>query len=150
MKTVTDDGTWYEQVAESDSRSSRNGADFQPRKNHDRLYSLLLAFNVTNIEQIDNSSEPPLYRVTASELTNSDGFSQYSFESVENASLVFVVDTWGLIHRYRFEATGTSRGESARVTESVQVSNVGNTTVSRPSWYRTALETENASRNRSR
>ncbi|WP_049972090.1 hypothetical protein [Haladaptatus cibarius] len=65
---------------------------------------------------------------------------------MENASLVFVVDTWGLIHWYEFEATGIADDRPARITESMRISDIGRTTVSRPSWYGQAMEMENSSR----
>ncbi|SIR80169.1 hypothetical protein SAMN05421858_3805 [Haladaptatus litoreus] len=111
-----------------------------------QLQSLLLAVNVTNVERIDTNSGTLRYRVTASELTNPDALTPYYLDSVKNASLVFVVDTWGLIHQYEFEATGMADDRPARITESMRLSDIGRTTVSRPSWYERAMETGNSSR----
>ncbi|WP_458187705.1 hypothetical protein [Haladaptatus sp. NG-WS-4] len=87
------------------------------------------------------SQSGQLARVAANDLgypaslTSSGGF-----DSVENASLLAVIDTWGLVHRYRFEATGTIDGEQVHRTETFEVMNAGATIISHPPWYSAAME----------
>ncbi|WP_458207633.1 DUF7537 family lipoprotein [Haladaptatus sp. NG-SE-30] len=110
--------------------------------NHDRLYVLFTAMNVTHVDRIEtNDTDTPTYRVVANDLvypvslTNSGGF-----DSVENVSLVAVIDTWGMVHRYRFEVTVTIDGETVHRMETFEVTNAGVTTISRPLWYSAAME----------
>ncbi|GAA0231383.1 hypothetical protein ACFFQF_25685 [Haladaptatus pallidirubidus] len=138
------DNTTYRRGSVGHLNPSQNNPPLYSQ-NRNQLQSLLLAFDVTSVKRIDADSGTPRYRVTASELANRDALSHY-LESVANASLVFVVDTWGLIHQYQFEATGMADDQPARITESMRISDIGRTTVSRPSWYGQAMETGNSSR----
>jgi hypothetical protein len=63
--------------------------------NHDRLYVLFTAMNVTRVERIETAeSGTPTYKVVANDLSNPVAIaSNDGFDSVENASLVAVVDT---------------------------------------------------------
>ncbi len=124
------------------SQNERALARAQGPTNRDRLYALFTAMNVTHVERVETKpSGTPTYRVVADDLVHPVTLTGVNdFDSVENASLVAVIDTWGLIHRYRFEATGTVDGERVHRTESVEITNIGETSVERPSWVSGALE----------
>lgn len=110
--------------------------------NHDRLYVLFTVMNVTRVERIKSAKlGTPTYRVVANDLSNPVALtSNDGFDSVENVSLVAVVDTWGLVHRYRFEVTDVRNGKRIRRTETFEVTNVGETQVTRPPWFEEAMK----------
>ncbi|MFH5797107.1 hypothetical protein [Haladaptatus sp. CMAA 1911] len=110
----------------------------------ERLYNRFVALNVTEIERIDRPGTPT-YRVVMNDVRHPPLFP--NFDTVENASLVATIDTWGVVHRYRLVATGTKDGETVQRTETFEITNVGATTIRRPSWYSAAMNATSRRRN---
>jgi hypothetical protein len=102
----------------------------------ERLYNRFEALNVTDIERIDRPGTPT-YRVVMNDVRHPSLFP--TFDTIENASLIATIDTWGVIHHYRLVASGTKGGETAQRTETFEVTHVGETTIRRPSWYSAAM-----------
>jgi len=112
--------------------------------NSKRLYNRFVALNVTDIERIDRPGTPT-YRVVMNGVRHPSLFP--NFDTVENASLIATIDTWGVVHHYRLVATGTKGGETVQRTETFEVTNVGETTIRRPSWYSAAMNATSHRRN---
>ena len=110
----------------------------------ERLYNRFVALNVTHIERTDRPGTPR-YRVVMNDVRHPSLFP--NFDTVENASLVATIDTWGVVHRYRLVATGTKGGETVQRTETFEITNVGETTIRRPSWYSAAMNATSRRRN---
>lgn len=84
--------------------------------------------------------------------TEHDGLIAYRIDATDgngtatpddDVSASLVVDTFGLIHRFRVRApteTFYSFRDGGDVTITVRYSNVGNTTVTRPAWVETAID----------
>ena len=68
-----------------------------------------------------------------------DGSFPGRVESVHDVSLVALVDSDGLVRRLDLRYAGTVEGESVRVERRIRYSDVGSTTVGRPSWYEKAV-----------
>ncbi len=112
--------------------------------NSERLYNRFVALNVTDIERIDRPGTPT-YRVVMNDVRHPSLFP--NFDTVENASLIATIDTWGVVHHYRLVATGTKGGETIQRTETFEVTNVGETTIRRPSWHSAAMNATSRRRN---
>ncbi|WP_423746177.1 hypothetical protein V5735_18155 (plasmid) [Haladaptatus sp. SPP-AMP-3] len=104
--------------------------------NSERLYNRFVALNVTDIKRIDRPGTPA-YRVVMNDVRYPSLFP--NFDTVENASLIATIDTWGVVRRYRLVATGRKDGETNQLTETFEVTNIGETTIRRPPWYSTAM-----------
>lgn len=111
----------------------------------ERLFTLFSSMNATRVERATtNASGPPRYRVTASRVarpaTLASTTGMRAFDTVRNATLVAVVDSWGIVHSYRLEFVGVRGNETLRVVETRRYSAIGTTTASRPPWYGEAVE----------
>jgi hypothetical protein len=110
----------------------------------ERLYNRFVALNVTDIERIDRPGTPT-YRVVMNDVRHPSLFP--NFDTVENASLIATIDTWGVVHQYRLVASGTKGGKTVQRTETFEVTHVGETTIRRPSWYSAAMNATSRRRN---
>ncbi len=50
-------------------------------------------------------------------------------------SLVAVINTWGVVHHYRFEATEPKNGETTHRTETLEITDIGTARIRRLPWY---------------
>ncbi|KZN26180.1 hypothetical protein A4G99_22325 [Haladaptatus sp. R4] len=129
LAQTVDETTNYRRIGNTAAREGRT-------TNRDRLYVLTSVLNVTRIERT-NDSGTPMYRVVANDLVHPSLLT--NFDTVHNASLVAVIDTWGVVHHYRFEVSGTNDGKAVYRTETFDVSDVGATEIRRPPWYAAAM-----------
>lgn len=63
-----------------------------------------------------------------------DGLTTPNPSSLQDTSLVALVDEHGVVHRYRLAYTTDRGGDEARVVGTVRFTDVGTTTVERPVW----------------
>ncbi|EMA45417.1 DUF7537 family lipoprotein [Halococcus saccharolyticus] len=79
-----------------------------------------------------------LYRVRGSNLTSAFALDD-EWDAPGNVALVALVDRWGLVHEYRLNYTASLDGDPVRVSRRVRYTDLGSTTVERPSWYEAAV-----------
>ncbi|PSP44774.1 hypothetical protein BRC68_01565 [Halobacteriales archaeon QH_6_64_20] len=85
------------------------------------------------------------YFVSLTSVRDPSALASARFRNVRNASGWFLVSPQGFVRQYRLVFTATTRNENTvRVVESIEYSNVGLTTVERPSWYDEATNRTNA------
>lgn len=110
----------------------------------DELRVLFTAFGDERVERIErkrNLTAPVRYRVTASELAQPDLLGPSDAEA-RNATVTAVVEVssesaasqWASVRNYTVRYTTERDGETVRVTERYRFSDVGETSVERPSW----------------
>lgn len=105
----------------------------------DRLLVLFTAFESERVERVDdgNAAAPERYRVTASDLAHPDFVADGS--AVENATLEAVIESDGpdsaFVREYAVRYETEIDGETVRVTERIEHSDIGETTVERPEWF---------------
>jgi hypothetical protein len=96
----------------------------------------------------DTSTNTTRYRIRATRIAPDRLEVTTSLRAIRNASFSAVVDSRGVIHRYRLEYTGEINDTTVRVTESVVFTHIGSTTIERPPWYDEAIAVTNATTNR--
>lgn len=93
------------------------------------IHSLLGAVNTTAVERID-AGDGTLYRVVSTSQPHSALFDR----SRSNYSLSALIDSSGLVHRYRVSYDVHEDGRTRHVTRTWRLSDVGSTTVEKPPW----------------
>lgn len=106
----------------------------------DDIYSLFSAVNTTTVERIERDGTT-LYRVVSTSQPESDQFRG----SRSNYSLSALVDSSGLVHRYRVSYDLHEDDRTLHLSRTGRLSAVGSTTVERPAWVE---EAENATAGR--
>lgn len=105
--------------------------------NSERIATLFAAMETRIVGQaVRNGTQ--LYRVNGSNLTSAFALDTER-EAPGNVGLVALVDRRGVVHEYRLNYTASLDGDPVRVSRRVRYTDVGSTTVERPSWYETAV-----------
>lgn len=132
---VTDaDGTWYFSFDRADAGVPS-------------LYALLSSVETHTAGTVARNGTT-LYRVRATGLADTRRFAVavgvaangYEASAVGNVSLRALVDSRGLVREYELDYTLRRDGPDLRVTRRVRYTDLGETSVQRPSWYDEATE----------
>lgn len=116
---------------------SRDDAPFEPDAQWGLLYSAFDATNTTVVNQFERN-ETTLFRVVSTAQPGPDS----AFAGRSNYSLVAVVDSRGIVRTLQLTYRTTFDGDPAIVSRTMHVSNLGDATVERPSWYDAAVGNE--------
>lgn len=133
---------YYRQSADAGSLALRSLVD-----DGGRYARLLDGAETRVVGRIERDGET-VYRLAATDL--SAVLAQVPWvESVRDTSFDALVSSRGFVRAYRLSYTATiEHGSTLRVTESTRYTALGETTVSRPSWYDEALNRTNATDSR--
>lgn len=135
-RTSTDNTTYAIARADGGPLPVRRALSDDPT-NSDRIPTLFGAME-TRVVGLTVRNGTRLYRVRGSNLTNEFALDT-EWESPGNVKLVALVDRRGLVREYRLHYTASFDGDPVRVSRRVRYTNVGSTTVERPSWYGAAV-----------
>lgn len=113
-------------------RTSRASAPFEPNAQWELLYAALGSGNATLVGHAERNGTT-LYKLvsTPSEESVTDELG-YEFSAL--------VDSEGVVHSFQMTQRSTIDDRPVIVSRSVHVTELGNTTVERPSWYEQAVE----------
>ena len=107
--------------------------------------ALLLNGSDTRLTERPNRSDVQLYRVVATDLPDRWLSTVDGPAPPRNATLSLFVSPRGFVHRYEIRYdTATDDGTPLTVTQQVHYSEIGVTTVPRPSWYGEVINRTNA------
>lgn len=116
---------------------SRDDAPLEPDEQWGLVYSAMDATNTTVVNRFERN-DTSLFRVVSTAQPGQGSV----FASRSNYSLVAVVDSQGVVRTLQLTYWSSFDGEPAIVSRTIQVSNLGNTTVERPPWYQQAMTDE--------
>lgn len=127
VKTTSNDATNYHRT--TPSRDLYSG----PVTAWDAIYSLFAGVNTTTVERVERDGTT-LYRVVSTSQPESDRFGR----SRSNYSLSALVDSSGLVHRYRVSSDVHEDDRTLHLSWTWRLSAVGSTTVEQPPWVEEA------------
>lgn len=78
-------------------------------------------------------------RVAATNVTNPT-VTERRWQDPRNVTLWALINSQGLVREYRLNYTATLNDSTVRVSRQIRYTNVGDTTVERPTWYAEAIE----------
>lgn len=122
------------QPTEYDRRVGPTGPGLSPDTRWEMLYVVFGAVNTTVAGQVERDGTT-LYRVVG---TGVDPGSTHGDDAP--FSLVALVDERGVVHSLQYAHPTTFEGDPAVITQTIRVTDVGNTTVERPVWADRAAE----------
>ncbi|SFL60912.1 hypothetical protein SAMN04487950_4359 [Halogranum rubrum] len=102
------------------------------------VYSISSSFDLTTTGRTGGGAETR-YHLTSAEPTETRAFG-IGREPARNATLTAAVDGDGVLRHYELRYKTVFRNETLQVTQTMRVSDIGETTVPRPEWVDTALD----------
>lgn len=138
MARMSDNGTSYNVPRGSDSEpvSPRRFLSFGT--NRERIASLFRSVE-TRVADSEQRNGTTRYRVESTTVTNRGAF-ENDWQNPRNVTLIADIDSQGLVREYRLTYAATLDGAPVRIERHVRYTDIGNTTVERPSWYDDAIE----------
>ena len=135
---TTNESTSYDSPrnVEGESMPPREALTIDPTKRQ-QLYAYLGSVE-TRVTGTETRNGTTLHRVESTNVTNPAAF-EVQWTDPRDLSLVAFVDSRGLVHEYRLGYTASLDGAPVEIHRHVRYTNLGNTTVERPSWYDAAI-----------
>ncbi|WP_256687381.1 DUF7537 family lipoprotein [Halococcus qingdaonensis] len=135
---TTNESTSYDSPrnVEGESMPPREALTIDPTKRQ-QLYAYLGSVE-TRVTGTETRNGTTLHRAESTSVTNPAAF-EIQWTDPRNLSLVVFVDSRGLVHEYRLDYTASLDGTPVDVRRHVRYTNLGNTTIERPSWYDAAI-----------
>lgn len=113
-------------------RTSRASAPFEPNAQWELLYAAFGSGDATLVGQVERNGTT-LYKI-ASQPSEGSVTNEFGYEYTA------LVDSQGVVRTVQMTQRSTIDGRPVVVSRTVRVSELGNTTVERPSWHQEAVE----------
>lgn len=126
---------------------SATPADLESGFIRGEMYSEWFQIFDTKVSNHTTHNGTTLYRVTATGIADPDRLTKIFPDTKQPRNLTFhaMIDSRGLVHEYRLAYTATltetNRPTPIQIVSGMRHTNIGATTVDRPSWYTTANRT---------
>jgi hypothetical protein len=135
-------------------KGSSVGVSTSDFSNGAQFYTLFRAIN-TRVVDRKTRNGTTLYRIKSTKVPHPSALSEGRtniYKNPRNLTFHALIDSHGTVHEYRlaYTATGTARNTNVttRIVKTVRYTEIGSTTVERPSWYEAANQTTTPSRSR--
>lgn len=116
-------------------RTTRSDAPMEPDTQWELLYAAFDTANASVVERVERNGTT-LFKVVST--SRSDSASAYAEDS--QYDFVALVDAQGVVRSLQMTHRSTLGDRPVVVSRTLRVTEIGNTTVERPSWYRRAVE----------